>query len=65
MPFNPAELNKEQNRAPNAQSRKREAYNSSINMTFPILRHMNMVLTVTLGKKELEENVLSLCLSDA
>lgn len=26
-------------------------------MTFPILRHMNMVLTVTLGKKELEENI--------
>lgn len=26
-------------------------------MTFPIFRHMNMVLTVTLGKKELEENI--------
>lgn len=26
-------------------------------MTFPILRHINMVLTVTLGKKEFEENI--------
>lgn len=35
------------------QCRKRETYNSSINMTFPILKHTNMVLTVTLGKREL------------
>lgn len=57
MPFNSAELNREQNWAPNAQSRKRETYHSSVNMTFPILRHTNMVLTVTLGKKELQDNI--------
>lgn len=39
------------------QCRKRETYNSSINMTFPILKHTNMVLTVTLGKRELSENI--------
>lgn len=57
MPFNSAELNREQNWAPNAQSRKRETYNSSVNMTFPVLRHTNMVLTIILGKKEPEENI--------
>lgn len=43
---------------PQCPTRKREVYNSPINMPFPILRHVNTVLTVTLGKKkELEENI--------
>lgn len=58
MSFNSAELNREQNWSPNDQSRKRETYKSSVNMTFPVLRHTTMVLAVIPGKKkELKETI--------